>query len=90
MGISDPEQLTAMTGMIMRRYQGNAKASEIANKYIAQSLADPDSRLLSIILETSKFPNPKVFRERLKDIPMEDYKKQGFESLMNNIENYRE
>lgn len=84
LGVRDPKQLTALTGLIMKRYAEDPAAYAIANKYVAQLIADPDSQLIKIIMETSNFKGSTSFKERLRDLPMKD--EQTRQSLMEFID----
>ena len=72
LGVKDPQQLTAVTGLILKRYADDPQAYPIAKKYVSQLLADPETQLARIILETSGFKGASDFSARLKDLPMKD------------------
>ena len=74
-GVQDPEQLTAVTSFVLKRYQGNPEALKIMREQLKLDLANPDSKLLYQIMKASGLPEGDKLKDSIRMSAMPDDQK---------------
>lgn len=75
-GIQDPEQLTAVTSFVLKRYADNPEAVKIIREQLKFDLADPNSKLLYQIMKASGLPEGDKLKDSIRMSALPDDQKQ--------------
>lgn len=74
-GVQDPEQLTAVTSFVLKRYQNNPEAAKIIREQLKLDLANPESKLLYQIMKSSGLPEGDKLKDSIRMSAMPDDQK---------------
>lgn len=77
-GVSSPEQMQAVSGMLLKRYSDNPKAQEIVWKEVSKLLADPEFGLFRQLMLHSGFTTPENMSDRIRMMTDMDPKQKEF------------
>lgn len=86
---SDPKFITKVTGRVMKVFEGDPVAQQIILQQLKTDLSGKDAGLLNLMMKRSNIPDPKNFRDQIKQAPIADDQKQLMLQRVDDMENLR-
>lgn len=73
---SDPKFITKVTGRVMKVFENDPVAMQIITGQLKNDLSGKDQGLLNLMMKRADIPNPRNFRDQIKQAPVSDEDKQ--------------
>lgn len=86
---SDPKFITKVTGRVMKVFEGDPVAQQIILQQLKTDLNGKDAGLLALMMKRSNIPDPRNFRDQIKQAPISDGDKEKMLQRVDDMEKLR-